>query len=758
MKNIEKLKDVVLLLKRVLIVIITFLVSLGKKISRYIVKFDLGRKFNITKSYLKKLFFQIKGYLIFLKIKILAAFVKFDFGQKFKFLKSFLKKLFLQIKDLLILLIKKISEYIIKFDFRRKFRILKSFLKKVFINLNDFRIILKNKISALIVKIDIPWKIVGVLFFIVLIVYKSILFINSLAKKISEFIVQLDLKKKLNYVLIHLKAFLRKCKVLFIFLTGKLSEFIIKSDFKGKFKKTIFYTGIFLQKSKIILISLIRKLSGYIIRFDYKRKFIIFLKFLKVISGKTYAFIIYLLKKISAFIVRLDIKTKLIKSGIIAGKIIRLIFFFLVSLAGKLFLYVRKTKIKDKLSSTVLIVIKWFGIIFKKFIELHLLRRISQILYRVWSLIISFFRFIIPKVSFVKKIPFRELHKKIFGELTSVKAMAFIIFLVLFDILLIWFISYQVLFAKHYWKGNEDKRFVIKSSENTEEIINDLKSKDIIGNKLIFKVIIKLTGNDEKIISRRYLVKNGLSNTDILNILTDKNIVSDDRFTLIEGLRIKQMAKIVGNKLQLSPEKFIQETENDSLINILGLKGKIHNLEGFLFPDTYILPPDLDEKGLVEILFDEFRKKVIINPELSNQLMKSDKNLLSVITMASIIQGETGLKSEMPTIAGVYYNRLRINMKLEADPTIQYVLPDGPKPRLSYEDLKIESPYNTYKHYGLPPAPINNPGLAPIKAALNPENHNYLFFVANGKGGHKFSNTFEEHRKASEEFRRGKVN
>jgi UPF0755 protein len=321
-----------------------------------------------------------------------------------------------------------------------------------------------------------------------------------------------------------------------------------------------------------------------------------------------------------------------------------------------------------------------------------------------------------------------------------------------------WFISFRVLYAKHYWQGPEEKHFVIKTRENVDELLNDLKDKDIISSKQTFKILLRLTGKDDNIISRRYVIKNGVSNSELINILVDRNFSNEDKFTVIEGYRIKQIAKIAANKLQLSPEKFIQATENDSLINILGLKGKINNLEGFLFPDTYILPPDLDEKGLVEILFNEFRRKVLNNSDIENKFLKSNKDILSVMTMASIIQGETNIPAEMPVISGVYYNRLRIRMRLEADPTVQYVLPDGPKKNLLFEDLKIDSPYNTYKHYGLPPGPINNPGLYAIKAAINPDKNDYLFFVATGVGGHKFTSTYQEHLKAIEEYKKNRTN
>ncbi len=334
------------------------------------------------------------------------------------------------------------------------------------------------------------------------------------------------------------------------------------------------------------------------------------------------------------------------------------------------------------------------------------------------------------------------------------RLILYLLVFVTFDIFLIWFSTYRILYAKHYWEGPQDKKFFIRPGKNLDDIIDDLKENDILKNKLIFKIFTKLSGKEYQIISRRYIFKNGICNSELLNLLTDKNMIQTEKFTIIEGLRIKQIAKIVENRLQLSQEKFIQETENDSLINILGLKGKIKNLEGFLFPDTYYLPLNVDEKELVNILFNEFRKKVLNNEVIINELKKSKKNLLEVITLASIIQGETNLVEEMGTISAVYHNRLNKKMKLEADPTIQYVLPDGPKQKLKYSDLKIDSPYNTYKYFGLPPGPINNPGLFAIKAAINPEKNNFLFFVATGNGGHKFSETYVEHLKAVEEYKK----
>jgi UPF0755 protein len=355
-------------------------------------------------------------------------------------------------------------------------------------------------------------------------------------------------------------------------------------------------------------------------------------------------------------------------------------------------------------------------------------------------------RFSIPNYwyNLIFKIKYLSYKKLI------IYSLAFIVL----DVFLLWFSTYRILYAKHYWEGSQDKKIFVRPGKSLDEVIDDLKQNDILKSRFIFKVYVKLSGKEDRIISKRYLFENGISNSELLNLLTDRNMVQMEKFTLIEGLRIKQIAKILETKLQLSGEKFIKETENDSLINILGLKDKVENLEGFLFPDTYYLPLNVDEKELVGILFNEFRKKVLNDNDIVNEVKAKNKVLLEVIILSSIIQGETNLKEEMGTISGVYYNRLKKRMKLEADPTVQYALPDGPKPRLKFSDLKIDSPYNTYKHFGLPPGPINNPGLYAIKAALNPDNNNFLFFVATGNGKHKFSETYGEHLKAVEEYKK----
>jgi UPF0755 protein len=374
----------------------------------------------------------------------------------------------------------------------------------------------------------------------------------------------------------------------------------------------------------------------------------------------------------------------------------------------------------------------------------------------------KFFRFIFLKLEEKKIGPrFADFLVSVFrflrrffdriGLYATKKLFIVLPIICLFYLTIIAFIVYQSLYGKYYWEGENEKRFSVKPRKNLKEISNELKQNDIIRNALIFKIIVKLSGNEEKLISRNYVFKNGMNNLEVLSILTEKT--ESVKFRVPEGMTLKQISKLVESKLQLSSAEFLKATKNDSLFILVGLEGKIKNLEGFLYPDTYYLPAAIDEETLVEILLKEFVKKVYNNPEVLDKLKENKTDLLSVVTLASIIEAETPVKSEMPTISGVYHNRLKKKMKLQADPTVQYALPDGPKTRLLYEDLKIDSRYNTYKYAGLPPGPINNPGLAAIMASLNPEKNEFLYFVATGTGGHKFSVTYQEHQKAIQEYR-----
>jgi UPF0755 protein len=185
---------------------------------------------------------------------------------------------------------------------------------------------------------------------------------------------------------------------------------------------------------------------------------------------------------------------------------------------------------------------------------------------------------------------------------------------------------------------------------------------------------------------------------------------------------------------------------------------RARDLEGYLFPDTYHLPRKASEVEIVEAMVAEFRG--IFDEGMRRRAAELGLSVREVVTLASLIEEETALPAERPLVSAVFHNRLRIGMKLDCDPTIAYALKLAGRytGRLLLRDLRYESPYNTYLRAGLPPGPISNPGKASLDAALHPAPENYLYFVAQGDGGHRFSRTLGEHLDAVKKFRALKNN
>jgi len=306
---------------------------------------------------------------------------------------------------------------------------------------------------------------------------------------------------------------------------------------------------------------------------------------------------------------------------------------------------------------------------------------------------------------------------------------------------------------RHYRLNTAKARVTVIRGDNLRKVASRLESSDVIFSKYFFILAGKILGYEDKMIPGEYQFENGLTNIDALRLLSDPYMVRGYDVAIPEGLRIKQIARLLSRQVGIDSASFVKETVNDSLLNLLGVKAD--NLEGFLFPDTYRFSfgqTGNREAEIVRTLFSQFKRK--LTREIRDTIKMKRMNLKDLITMASIIEGETRHLPEMKRIAGVYYNRLRKNMRLEADPTVQYSLPDGPKRRLTYNDLKYPSPYNTYLKKGLPPGPINNPGMNAIYAALYPENHKFLYFVAKGDGSHVFAESYEQHKKNVEQYRK----
>ena len=281
----------------------------------------------------------------------------------------------------------------------------------------------------------------------------------------------------------------------------------------------------------------------------------------------------------------------------------------------------------------------------------------------------------------------------------------------------------------------------IEKGMSLNSVSNLLLENEIIVNQNIFKLKVITRGLASKIPTGRFSIDGKISDAILIDLIFNKGPIKL-KLTIPEGSQSKNLFKDINTLLNTDYDfnKYFNSTEILEQYQV-----DASSLEGYLYPDTYYLFHDSSPEEIIDILLSEFWKKFDENlQDRANQLGFS---VHEVVTLASIIEGEAMLDSERSTISSVYHNRLKINMKLQADPTIQYIIP-GPPKTLSNRDLRIKSDYNTYQNYGLPPGPINNPGIASIKAALYPEDTNFLFFVAQGDGSHAFTTNEKDHEEA----------
>src|SRR5688500_4066679 len=254
-------------------------------------------------------------------------------------------------------------------------------------------------------------------------------------------------------------------------------------------------------------------------------------------------------------------------------------------------------------------------------------------------------------------------------------------------------------------------------------------------------------GGDRNIKPGTYLLKNGTPWRDIVTALNGgRGLVNT--LTIPEGYTIQQIRPVLARTLFVPPESVDAAVRDTALLRRLDVPTE--TLEGYLFPDTYAFPAGTTASQAVREMVRGFERRW--KPEWDSLLPELKINRNDLVTMASIVEKEARVAEERPVIAGVYYNRLRRGMLLQADPTIQFAL-GRHVGRVLYKDLEIKSPYNTYLHKGLPPGPIASPGAASLAAAAHPANVPYLYFVATRDGHHEFRMTLNEHVNAIRQVR-----
>lgn len=271
------------------------------------------------------------------------------------------------------------------------------------------------------------------------------------------------------------------------------------------------------------------------------------------------------------------------------------------------------------------------------------------------------------------------------------------------------------------------------------DIVAELRNSEVIKSSLPLQILGYVMPEARKIKPGRYYIPSGLTSAELLRFLYTRH-QDETRIRIPEGASGKEISAALDGCVDFDTTSFMQAFSDPALLKEFGIDGK--NFEGYLLPDTYNIPWASTAEDVIRTLVKEFRS--FYNDSLQASARKAGLTEIEVLTLASIVEAETSLKSERPIVAGVYLNRLRKGMALQADPTVMYAL-GGEKRRLLYKDLKVDSPYNTYIYQGLPPGPIGSPSRESIQAVLFPQKTNYIYFVATGTGGHNFSQTLAEH-------------
>lgn len=279
--------------------------------------------------------------------------------------------------------------------------------------------------------------------------------------------------------------------------------------------------------------------------------------------------------------------------------------------------------------------------------------------------------------------------------------------------------------------------FTIQPGQSGASVAQSLKEKGIIRSTLFFKLILKLTSSAKDLKAGRFDLRKNTSAFEVINCIKSGKCIHYEKLTVLEGWRSEEIAEALGAQGITDPQQFLDIVRRD-------------NLEGFLYPSTYLFAEHTPAQRVVDEMLAQYRKRIA--PLFLKYRTKLTEK--QVLTVASIVEREAIHHDERPKIAAVYLNRLKIGKRLEADPTVQYALGYNFKENrywkkgLTYKDLKVKSPYNTYRNAGLPPGPIANPSYESVLGVLNPEpNFENLYFVAERGGRHVFSPTFDEHRR-----------
>ncbi len=287
--------------------------------------------------------------------------------------------------------------------------------------------------------------------------------------------------------------------------------------------------------------------------------------------------------------------------------------------------------------------------------------------------------------------------------------------------------------------GEPEVRLFIRKGAPFREAADSLAARGVIASPRLFAYYARLRGHDRTLRWGTYILREAMGWERALESLnTGRGVVHT--VTIPEGWMLLEIAPAVGAVLDLPADSVLAAARDTALLRRVNSPGP--TLEGYLFPDTYTFPDGATARDAVRAMVERFEDQW--KPAWDTVLPRLKLTRHDVVTLASIVEREVRKSEERPVISAVYHNRLRAGMALQADPTINYAL--GRKPgRVLLRDLRVDSPYNTYRNPGLPPGPIGSPGAASLEASLFPANVPYRFFVAAPDGHHEFRRTYAEH-------------
>lgn len=298
--------------------------------------------------------------------------------------------------------------------------------------------------------------------------------------------------------------------------------------------------------------------------------------------------------------------------------------------------------------------------------------------------------------------------------------------------------------------GNTSIEFEIRRGTPFRQVVDELAQKGLVRDKWTFLVLGRVTGIDRRIKAGYYPLWGSMSPAQIFNTIKLGKIIEFE-ITVVPGDSLREIEEkfIVSTGTDMAD--FQRITTDRAFLDSLDVDAP--SLEGYLFPDTYRFPKGLEVREALAIMVNRLREEY--DAEMMSRILDLDISEREMLTMASIVEKEAVVDSERPVISAVYFNRLKRNMPLQADPTAVYGV-KGSQEKISKNDLLRKTPYNTYVIKGLPPGPIASPSLKSITAALNPADVPFLYFVSNNDGTHNFSVTLGEHDEAVRTYRNKK--